>query len=188
MPIFLDENMVGDDANQIIYPRLVLCMGVTVLMSNGHLVGAHVTDHTTEAAVLAKLALEIAALGPATAVHLYCTGNVHDHSQHGGLDIQQKAAALGFHGRAFLLDTPPYTNGTFVRVTSNGANHKCSIEYKRDDKVAYDDGGPKVATYSYFKQDWTTRDSKNGLSNPVHKPHLAKFSGFSQQIKEYTIP
>ena len=53
MPIFLDEDMIAGDPAEICYPHLVLCMGVTVKMSDGYLFGAHVTEPTTEALVLA---------------------------------------------------------------------------------------------------------------------------------------
>ena len=43
MPLYLDEDLVGQDPAEICYPHLLLCMGVTVLMQDGSLVGAHFT-------------------------------------------------------------------------------------------------------------------------------------------------
>ena len=187
--IYLDENMVGADPNVIVYPTLLLCMGVTILMDDGTLVGAHVSDGATEVVVLGKLAQAVGNLAPGVLpVHLYCTGNWHNHTAHGGMTIQQKAAALGFHGPAYRFDTPDYTAGTFVRVTSNGGNHKCSIEYKKDNKVAYDINGVGAAVerYSLFRQAWANVNTpKAGLTNPVHHPHQVSFL---LQVRRYDIP
>jgi hypothetical protein len=61
MAVYLDEEFVGSDPNEIIYPRLLLCMSVTCLMSDGRLFGAHIGEATYEDAVLAGLKSRIAA-------------------------------------------------------------------------------------------------------------------------------
>jgi len=190
MAIFLDEDMVGADANVIIYPRLLLCMGVTVLMSDGWLVGGHVSDHTTELHVLGEIANQIAARPGAHTEHLYCTGNYARHRAHGGLKVSQKAAALGYHGPAFRFDTPDYTHGTALQITSNGAGHKCSIEYKRDNKVAYQQGaGPMVAQWSSFQQQFrNVATPKTGFAAAVPNPHQVNLSRFALEVKRYQIP
>jgi hypothetical protein len=76
--------MVGADANAIIYPRLLKCVGVTVLMSDGWLVGGRVSDNSTEFNVLGEMANQIAARAPAQTVHLYLTGNYDNRKAHRG--------------------------------------------------------------------------------------------------------
>jgi hypothetical protein len=70
--------------------------------------------------------------------------------KHTGAKVSQKAATLGNHGPALLFSTPDYEHGTFVQVTCNGAGHKCSIEYKRDNRIQYETNGvgPNVVIFS----------------------------------------
>lgn len=192
MPIYLDELMVGEDPNEIIYPNLLLCMGITALMSDGSLIGAHVVDGTREQEVLTEMANRIALAAPETPVHLYCTGNYENHKHHGGMKVSQKAAALGFHGKAYRFNTPDYAYGTYVRIVSNGANHKCSIDYKRDQNqgALYQNGqGPLVGQWSEFHQGIRVKPSaKVGLAAPIHKPHQVNFSRLLSEVKRYDIP
>lgn len=191
MPIFLDEDRIGSDRNAICYPHLLLCMGVTVLMSDGSLVGAHVSDATTEDAVLAELAAEIRGLAPLTMQRMYCTGNMDVHTSHGGKSVEQKANAIGFHGKAYLFDTGRIKprDGTFVQVTSNGANHQCSIQYKRDEKVRslyVTTPGPLVKRINTYRGVTVTEPAaKSGLAEPIHKLHTANFL---LQVKKFNIP
>jgi hypothetical protein len=154
MPIYLDEDMVGSDPNVVGYPHLLLCMGVTVLMSNSTLVGAHVTNHTTEAGVLKELADQISKIASATPEHLYVAGHYNNHLGSQGMTVVQKAQSLGFHGPAYLFDTSPIKpkDGTYVEVVSNGSGHKCSIRYKRDEKArgVYDRPYPSPLTVAKF--------------------------------------
>lgn len=190
MPIYLDEDRVGADPAVICYPHLLLCMGVTVLMSDGSLVGAHVSNSTTEDAVLHELASEIARLAPLTMRRMYCTGNVDLHTNSGGKSVQQKANAIGFHGKAYLFDTGRIKpkDGTFVQVTSNGPNHQCAIQYKRDEKVrslyVNAPGGP-VKRISHIRGVIAEQAAKSGLSGPVHKLHSVNFL---LEVNKFDIP
>lgn len=194
MAVYLDEDMTGEDPAEVCYPHLLLCMGVTVLMNNGSLVGAHFTKPSTEAALGAQMLVLINANGSGMR-ELYCTANLPDHiTHHGGLDVHGKAQMLGFHGDAYSFDTSSINpqHGTFVSVRSNGANHHCAIYYKRDEKVRalYTKGiGPNV---TYVKPPtWGPAQIKNiaatttGLSGPIHKLHKATFV---LQIKHHNIP
>src|SRR5262245_35662298 len=110
MATYLDEDQVGQDF-QIGYPHLLLCMGVTLLMTDGSLVGAHVSYMDTEAAVMNKLVALLGALPPGvTPLDLYLAGNVAIHcvKDRGRNEAQEavaKAQALNFHGNCYLFDT-----------------------------------------------------------------------------------
>src|SRR5690606_34303338 len=75
MAVYLDEEMVGEDRNEIGYPHLLLCMGVTVLMRNGRLIGTHITTGTTEAQLLAEVKRRIQS-DPSSPYLLYVTGDL----------------------------------------------------------------------------------------------------------------
>ena len=112
-------------------------MGVTVQMADGTLIGAHFSSPGTETAVGAEMLAQIQAHS-STMRLLYCTGNLPVHTtQYGGLDVQGKANLIGFQGDAYSFDTSLIEpkDGTFVAVRSFGANKKCGIYYKRDEKV-----------------------------------------------------
>jgi hypothetical protein len=194
MPIFLDEDMISGDPAEVCYPHLLLCMGVTVKMSDGYLIGAHVSEPTTEALVLAELVQQINAY---IALHhgvtmdkLYCTGDFAEHvTHHGGGDVAAKAQALGFHGDAYSFDASPIKpkHGTFVTVRSNGPAHPCGIFYKRDEKVKYDNQyGPAVSQISTYKLNVRQVPSANtGFRKPIHKLHDATHL---LQIQHHVIP
>ena len=195
MPIFLDEDMVGQDGAEICYPHLLLCMGVTVLMADGHLIGAHFTTPSTEAGVGAELARQIAdytANHHEGMHHLYCAANVGMHvGSAGGANVRGKAAMIGFHGDAYTFDSSSIKpkDGTFVSVRSNGPAHKCSIFYKRDEKArpVYQAGtGANVSLISSYKgTQFNVPSAKTGLSAPIHKLHEANFL---LQMKHVNIP
>lgn len=195
MPIYLDEDMVGQDPAEICYPHLLLCMGVTVLMADGTLIGAHFTTPDTEANIAAEMVQQINAHG--SAMHqLYCAGSLPEHVvKFGGAGIQGKAQLLGFHGDAYSFDSSSIDpqDGTYVAVRSNGANHKCSIYYKRDEKVKplYQAGaGANVskidpATNYRAARVQNVASGKTGLTGPIHKLHKASFL---LRIDHYSIP
>jgi hypothetical protein len=191
LAIYLDEDRLGTDAAEICYPHLVLCMGVTLLMSDGSLMGAHVCDNLVEPALLAKLreAVNNRAVVP---VKLYCAGDYKVHTvQFGCMTVPQKAAALGFHGDAYLFNTGTIhpKDGTFVAVRSNGPNNHCGVYYKRNEKVSdlYDRSNAvnnptitKVSNRGVLQQ----KTAIGGLTGPVHKLHKA---GHFMQMRHFTI-
>jgi hypothetical protein len=192
MAIYLDEDRVGQDPIEICYPHLLLCMGVTVQMADGTLIGAHFSSPSTEAAVGAEMLQQIQAHS-STMRLLYCTGNLPVHTtQCGGMDVKGKANLIGFQGDAYSFDTSMIEpkDGTFVVVRSFGANKKCGIYYKRDEKVRdlYDrSDGPNVAKVQSRGLPVVNEPSGiSGLTAPVHKLHRAY--RFMLQIKHYTIP
>lgn len=207
MPIYLDEEMVAGDPNEIRYPHLLLCMGVTVLLSDGSLIGAHFTNPSTEKGLIDEMKKQIAeysAKHSVTMRKLYCAGNLPEHTvKYGGMDVLGKAQSLGFHGDAYSFDTSSIKpkDGTYVAVRSNGPMLQCSIYYKRDEKArkAYQFGqGPKVAKYLREVRDdrdpsLILRPGKvvnlpshtTGLSRDIHKLHEVDFA---LQIQHHLIP
>ena len=140
MAVFLDEDQVGADPVVVAYPHLLLCMGATVLMSDGSLVGAHFSDASTEPAVARALA-ELIRLTPATMQRLYLTGNYDVHvTRHGGGNYMQKAAHIGYQGDVCLLDTGKFKpkDGTFVKITSLGPNQNCVVEWRLNEEMRYE--------------------------------------------------
>lgn len=139
MPKYLNEDQVDTDHHVICYPHLVLCMGVTLLMNNGDLIGAHFTDKGTEAKVSDKVKKALAAHGGA-AKRMYMTGNFYEHVRRaGGQDYTGKAHLVGYTGDVFCFDTNSIKpkQGTFVRITSTHVDGSCLVEYKREERVVY---------------------------------------------------
>lgn len=148
MPTYLNEDQVGSDPTVIAYPHLLLCMGLTLQMDDGSLIGAHFTNSSTEARVAAKIIREIAAHG-GTAARMYLTGNFYEHvGKHGGQDYTGKAGLIGYTGDVFCFDTRTIKpkQGTFVRLTSHGPGNGCLVEYKREERVVYTDTTGKVGS------------------------------------------
>ncbi len=141
MATYLDEDQVGSDAYEIGYPHLLLCMGVTVVMGDGSLVGAHFTDASQEVDVAARLRQVIRAT-PATMRWMYCTGNFAIHAKHGGSNYQGKANLIGYKGKVGCFDSAAIEpkDGTFVKLTTQGPVYGCIVEYKRNEKMKYERG------------------------------------------------
>ncbi|MFT5524104.1 MAG: hypothetical protein ACI9HK_002055 [Pirellulaceae bacterium] len=146
MAIYLDEEQVGSDANSVAYPHLVLCMGVTCLMGDGTLVGVHITAPLTEAASMANFLTEIQANASAMNT-LYLIGNTTIHCTRDRQmtvheNARSKAAAIEYAGKIHTYDTGHIKpqDGTFAQITTNGADQKCTIVYKRNEKMAYAKG------------------------------------------------
>src|SRR5712691_8761699 len=133
MAVYLDEEYVGSDPTEIIYPHLLLCMGVTCLMSDGRLFGAHIGDGSSEDAVLAGLKSRITGQ-PSKPVALYVTGNRAIQQSHGGKTPQAKAQGLGYKGAVHVYDTAKLkpNDGSFVRIVSNGGTAACSVYALKD--------------------------------------------------------
>jgi hypothetical protein len=140
MAVFLDEDQVGADPIVVAYPHLLLCMGATVLMSDGSLIGAHYTTTHSEDKVGAAMA-ELIQLTPATMHRLYLTGNVKIHvDQLGGGNYRAKAAAIGYQGDVCIFDTSKFkpTDGTFVKITSLGPGKNCLVEWRLNEEMRYE--------------------------------------------------
>lgn len=149
MPLYLNEDEVVSDPHVIGYPHLVLCMGMTLQMDNGHLIGGHFVSVDSQKDVGARIARQITAHG-GTPVRMYLTGNFYMHVQgSGGRDYTGKAALIGYHGPVFCFDTASIKPelGTFVRLTSLGEGRGCLVEYKREEKVIYTDAHGRVGRH-----------------------------------------
>jgi hypothetical protein len=166
MAIYLNEDEAGTDATVVCYPHLVLCMGVTLLMDDGVLIGAHFTDSSTEDKVSQKIKKLITTHG-GSATRMYLTGNFYEHVQkHGGKDYTGKASLIGYSGDVLCFDTRQIKpkDGTFVRITSHGAKADCLVEYKREERVVYTDQKDKRGSSV----------SKNPKNLPVVSTHYVK--------------
>lgn len=152
MAIYLDEDMVGVDANMIAFPHLLLCMGVVVVMQDGSLIGAHFTTPRTEQTLLRLMLDKIAANG-SEMDQLYCMANLAEHiGNHGGLDINGKAEGIGFTGQGYVADFGVLkpTDGTYAQLTSNGAGAAASVRCKLNQDMAYTHGaGAPVSMVRY---------------------------------------
>lgn len=148
MPVYLNEDQVGTDPTVIGYPHLLLCMGLTLQMDDGALIGAHFTRKSSEDRVADKLNRAITSHGGAPE-RMYLTGNFYEHVQnHGGEDYTGKAALIGYRGPVYCFDTRSIKpkQGTFVRLTSFGAGAGCLVEYKREERVVYTDNHDNVGS------------------------------------------
>ncbi len=149
MAIYLDENMVGSDANMIAFPHLVLCMGVVLVMSDGSLIGAHFTTPDVEKGILNMMVREVAGSGQ-TMNQMYCIADLAEHIQkYGGQDINGKAAGLGFTGQGYVIDLGCNNpaDGCYAQVTSNGSAQRATVRTKLNEKMDYTftaDAGPNV--------------------------------------------
>lgn len=141
MAIYLNEDQAGRDANIVAYPHILLCAGITVLLSDGSLAGCHFVGPTSEQQNGLRLAHEIALSGEQM-LSMYMTCNFHIHvNQFGSLDAVGKANLINFHGDVYCYDTAAINpqHGTFVAIRSRGAAHRPRILYKRDEKMLYRD-------------------------------------------------
>lgn len=148
MPAYLNEDQVGTDQTVIAYPHLLLCMGLTVQMDDGVLIGGHYTSSSTEEKVSDKIVNLIDVHG-GNPTRMYLTGNFYEHVQkHGGRDYTGKAALIGYAGDVFCFDTRSIKpkDGTFVRLTSLGVDAGCHVEYKREERVVYTDINDRVGS------------------------------------------
>ena len=139
MALFLDEDMVGTDANMIAFPHLVLCMGVVVVMGDGSLVGSHFTAPKSEKALLYMMSQKIAQNGSGMD-QLYCMADINQHvTQYGGMDIVGKANGLNFTGQGYVIDFGVLkpTDGTYGQLTSNGAGNRATVRCKLNQKMNY---------------------------------------------------
>jgi hypothetical protein len=139
MTLYLDEDMVGTDTTQINYPHLLLCAGVTIQLSNGRLIGGHITNVTHEEPILAELK-RLVDSDPGTPVRVYIIANL---AVHNGKSPMQKASTLGFFRenpnriQLVVYDTKKLNpdDGTFARLVSSGGRDMCTVYAVRDQTV-----------------------------------------------------
>lgn len=139
MATYLNEDQVGTDATVIGYPNLLLCVGVTLVLGDGSLVGAHFGDGSREAETAARLK-ELLLKAASAPRWMYVTGNFTKHFADKGSPPQGKAALLGYTGPVCCFDTTSlnYRNGTFIEVSSTGPDSGAVIRYKRNEKMKYE--------------------------------------------------
>jgi hypothetical protein len=162
MAVYLDEDFIGQDGTELVFPNLLLCMGIGCQMRDGTLLGCHVSGSSTEEAVLAELKSRIDAR-PDRPRWLYMIADFEQHFLDRKLSFTEKARALGFNGDVFVLDTRPIVGdkGAHARLEANGDNRPCSVSVLKDeDARPYGNGptsrlpnGSTVAKYSTFRQE-----------------------------------
>jgi len=159
MAVYLDEDHVGVDARELVFPNLLLCMGLGCQMDDGVMVGCHISGAATEDAVLAELKSRIDAQ-PGTPRWLYMIADFEQHFVERKLSFTAKARAIGYLGEIFVLHTRPRvgTHGTYARLVWNGGGAPCEV-YLEEEKDAkpYANGvaaalptGSTVVRYSSF--------------------------------------
>ena len=134
MAVYLDEDYIGSDASVLVFPHLLLCLGIACQMSTGRLVGCHVSSADTEEAVLALFRAEIQRAS-GTPRRLYMIADFSAHFHHTKLSFTVKARKLGYVGNIFVLDTKPVirTDGAYARIESFGGDVPCSVYIMADE-------------------------------------------------------
>jgi len=176
MAVYLDEDFIGVDSRQLVFPNLLLCMGLGCLMSDGSLVGCHISGSSTEDAVLAEVKSRIASR-TGTPRWLFMFADFHEHFLDRKLSFTAKARAIGFAGEIFVLDTRPRVGkgGAYVRLVSNGGATPCDAYlHAEKDAQPYATGSPStlppgsaIVKYSSFHKAIVTPGSiKIGDSAP----------------------
>lgn len=185
MALFLEEDMVGADANMIAFPHLVLCMGMVVVMGDGTLIGAHFTQPTTEKAILYLVSRHVE-LNASGMDQLYCMADLDQHFKQGGMDILGKAKGIGFKGQGYVADFGVLqpTNGTYAQLTTKGAGNKASVRCKLNQEVKYTNtasltSGPAVkivklgvVTGNKMKDDHATKIASVALKGNFNTPFM----------------
>lgn len=131
MPVYLDEQMVGEDTSEVNFPGLILCAGVVVQMSNGRLIGVHITDGSSEKEMLAELKRRMTA-AQGIARNLYIVTNLDVHKAHKGMTPLQMAQELkiSMTSNVCYYDTlklKPTEKGIFARLTYDAKTAQCGV-------------------------------------------------------------
>lgn len=173
MAIYLDEEMVGEDPNEVAYPHLLLCMGVTCVLDNGVLIGSHVTNGNTERVLLAEMRQRIEAHHPHIPRKLYITGDIARHDSQGGMPVTDKARALGYIGEVKTFDTGTLnpTDGSFVRITSDNHGNCTVVAMLNQEATPYG-----LGHYVEGVSGDINRYVPGNPDNPWGRPHMVKTS------------
>lgn len=128
MTIYLDEDMIGSDRAELIFPHLLLCMGIVCQLSNGRLLGCHISGSSTEDGVLNELRSQIES-DPGDPIRLYMIADFSKHFLHTKLSFTAKAKALNYSGEIYVLDTQSIlkNDGAFARLVSSGGSALCNV-------------------------------------------------------------
>ena len=151
MTIYLDENQLGDDANCIGFPHLLLCMAL-VVMTHDNLYGAHLVmpGRQSDEVVPALANLIAARYAPADMKALY--GCCNRKARYDGsmnkkrawkAEMRQHAQQLNFNGNIYGFCTSIVSphNGTYVEYFPDYIQRECRVYYKRNEKMNYVKGG-----------------------------------------------
>lgn len=152
MIVLLDEDMVGA-STCVGYPNLIGCVGVSALLSNGWIVGAHSTRHDDGAPLCSDIWACIAlinqnVLAQGIVDRLYLTGGIREHPggpatdypqifQHASNGAMAEPPETKFFDTSRLKRTKGDSHGFFVLITSRGAGQTPLVQYKRDSKMQY---------------------------------------------------
>jgi hypothetical protein len=143
MAIYLSADEIGADLKEIGYPHLRSCMGVTLVMGDGSLIGASFGTAAAAPETAARLQALIQSKPGMTIRCMYVTGDFPAHERDGGCDPMGKAQLIGYHGKIACFDTSAagYAEGAFVKLTSQGPVYAAVVEYKPDDRMNYETSG-----------------------------------------------
>lgn len=164
MPILLDEEMIGLNADGIGYPNLLLCMGLAITYKDangwGALAGMHLTSRVSTPKAIPLFVKELGQLGAINIGALYgsCNRtkryvNASDPTASWKDEMREIAGALGFHGEVRGFDTGILApkHGTYVLYEVEPvSDDDVRIYYKLNEEMVYgDESGPAVAKAMY---------------------------------------
>lgn len=167
MAVYLDENMVGTDAQVIGFPHLLVCMGL-LCMTDQNLYGVHLLEiEDTNAAVDGFRAwLGVLGVGGAQMRALYGSANftIRYRNISGPssnltdlwkVEMNRIAGRLGYRGPIYGFDTSIIApqDGTYVEYRSQLPRTTCRVFYKRNEKMQYttqqhNAGAPGMAKFN----------------------------------------
>lgn len=153
MPIYLDEDQMGADANVIGFPHLLLCMGLVCVTEN-HLYGIHLTDinKTNELTDVFSGWLSGQGIQGTDLRALYGSANLVVRYTHGGVagpnsnfeelwkvEMTRVARRMGYRGPVYGFNAAAIVpkDGFYAEYHARHTNHTCRIFYKRNEKMNY---------------------------------------------------
>ena len=128
----------GPSEAAIGFPHLVMCQGVLVTMSNGALIGAHVSGADDEPRLMDQMSAFISENGgPDQIRQMYVAYDTTKWKSEYGRTVEEKAERFGYHGKVKVVDTAPVPDmavpdrdGSYVQFTAMGSQGKCLVEAK----------------------------------------------------------
>jgi hypothetical protein len=154
MPIYLDEDMMGDDPSEIGFPHLLICLGL-VCVTDDRLLGFHGTSPESTAKAMPSFANWLGNQGVAGGDirTLYGTANLRERYKASHLkdkwknEMTQIAGVLGFKGQVYGFDATAIDpkGGFYAEFHAQHLTHTCKLFYKASKKMTYTKPGGTVA-------------------------------------------
>jgi hypothetical protein len=193
MAIYLDEDMMGADPNELGFPHLLVCMGL-VCVTDNQLLGVHLTNVTHSQKVVPCFATWLGeqGVGGGDIRSLYGSANLE--IRYGGgtgkalkrqweAEMAQIAGVLGFHGTAYGFDASVIApkDGFYAEYRAVHASHTCAIYYKRNEKMIF----TKMDSFSGAKLP-TILWARPGNTTPAYTRRLR--DGSIENVPEIVVP